>query len=93
MPNGPFPDDDAVVVVEVIDSGIGVPAADLHSIFEPFCQASNSPTRGIRGGGMGLASARRVIQDTGGTVTVRSTEGEGSVFALILPARWRGSSQ
>ena len=88
-PRGPFPDDDAVVVIEVVDSGIGIPAADLQSIFEPFCQASNSPTRGIRGGGMGLASGRRVIQNTGGTITVRSREGEGSVFALILPARWR----
>lgn len=86
---GPPPacDGDASLVLEIVDAGIGIPEDDLGMIFEPFGQASNSPSRGVRGGGMGLARARRALESCGGTLSVRSAEGEGSVFALAIPGR------
>ncbi len=76
------------VILEIIDSGIGIPEDELASIFEPFAQASNSPLRGVRGAGMGLASCRRLVKEINGELLVKSREGEGSIFALLLPAQW-----
>lgn len=87
-PPGPHPDDDMIVVIEVIDAGIGIPAQDLEMVFEPFYQASNSPNRGIKGVGLGLPSCRRMVEDMGGEVLARSVQGQGSLFAIVLPARW-----
>jgi len=87
-PPGPHPARDMCVVLEVIDSGIGIPEEDLKVIFQPFAQASNSPLRGVRGAGMGLASCRRMIKECGGELTVKSAEGEGSVFAFLLSCNW-----
>ncbi len=88
-PSGPHPDDDAVLVMEVIDAGIGIPPHDQDMVFEPFYQASNSPTRGVKGVGLGLASCRRMARDMGADMVLRSVEGQGSLFAILLPARWK----
>ena len=56
-------------------------------IFEPFTQGSNSPLRGVSGAGMGLATASRLVEATGGRIEVESTLGSGSLFRLRLPAR------
>jgi signal transduction histidine kinase len=87
-PPGPHPVRDMCVVLEIIDSGIGIPQSELSSIFEPFAQASNSPLKGVRGAGMGLASCRRLVKEIDGELLVKSEEGEGSIFALLLPAQW-----
>ncbi len=87
-PPGPHPARDMCVVLEIIDSGIGIPKDELTSIFEPFAQASNSPLKGVRGAGMGLASCRRLVKEINGELLVKSIEGEGSIFALLLPAQW-----
>ncbi len=87
-PPGPHPPRDMCVVVEVIDSGIGIPEPDLESIFQPFAQGSNSPLKGVRGAGMGLASCRRMVKEIRGELVVKSKEDEGSIFALLLPAYW-----
>jgi signal transduction histidine kinase len=87
-PPGPHPARDMCVVVEVIDSGIGIPEQDLGMIFQPFAQAGNSPLRGVRGAGMGLASCRRMVKECGGELAVKSLEGEGSIFAILLPCSW-----
>lgn len=71
-------------VLDVIDQGIGIPAADLPHIFEPFIRAGNVVGR-ISGTGLGLAGAQRIIEQHGGTIQVTSQEGAGSTFTLRLP--------
>ena len=70
--------------VDVIDTGLGVPAAKLESIFDPFTQADSSVTRRFGGTGLGLAISRRITQALGGTLTVVSEVGKGSCFTATL---------
>jgi signal transduction histidine kinase len=77
-------DGGAYAVLAVQDHGVGIPAADLSHIFERFHRASNVQGR-ISGTGIGLASARQIVEQHGGDLTVRSTEGQGSVFTVLLP--------
>ena len=69
---------------EVRDTGIGIPEARQAQIFEPFVQADASTTREYGGTGLGLALSRQFVQTMNGTLTVESTEGEGSVFRVQL---------
>ena len=70
-------------VISVRDQGIGIPAADLARIFEQFTRASN--VGAVMGTGVGLASARQIVEQHGGTIEVASSEGRGSVFTVRLP--------
>ncbi len=70
--------------VVVSDEGIGIPAEDLPYVFEPFTRGGNVVGR-ISGTGIGLASAQRIVQRHGGTLTVESEPGKGSVFTMRLP--------
>jgi signal transduction histidine kinase len=74
---------DAEVAVAVRDQGIGIPAADLTAIFEPYRRGSNATS--LRGIGLGLSGSRDVMRELGGDISVESTEGEGSVFTARLP--------
>jgi signal transduction histidine kinase len=76
-------EDDSTVHVAVRDHGIGIPAAELHSVFEPYHRGSNAST--MRGIGLGLSGARAVIRQLGGELTANSTEGAGSTFVVRLP--------
>ncbi|CCF82435.1 PAS domain S-box protein [Nitrolancea hollandica] len=76
-------------VLDVIDQGIGIPAADLPHIFEPFTRAGNAVGQ-IAGTGLGLAGAQRIIEQHGGTIQVVSQEGAGSTFTLRLPLTKEG---
>ena len=67
------------IVVEVSDTGVGIPPADLQRIFIPFF------TTKATGHGVGLALAHRVITQHGGTLTAANAKGGGAVFALRLP--------
>jgi signal transduction histidine kinase len=71
--------------VTVEDTGIGIPADKLDSIFEPFVQVDSTFTRRYEGTGLGLAICRRLCALMGGTLSVRSTLGRGSAFTLRLP--------
>jgi signal transduction histidine kinase len=71
-------------VVEVVDRGIGIPPEDHRRIFERFQRASNVERR-IGGTGIGLASARHILESHGGTIAVESQEGSGATFTLRLP--------
>jgi signal transduction histidine kinase len=71
--------------VTVEDTGIGIPADKLDSIFEPFVQVDSTFTRRYDGTGLGLAICRRLCALMGGTLSVRSTLGRGSAFTLRLP--------
>ena len=70
--------------LSVTDQGIGIPAADLPHIFERFRRARNAGRR-IEGTGIGLAGARRIVEQHGGAIEVESHEGQGSTFTVRLP--------
>lgn len=74
------------VVMEVTDTGIGIPVDDLPNIFKRFHRGRNVSE--IAGNGLGLAIVRAVVEQHGGSVTVASEGvGRGSKFTIILPAR------
>jgi signal transduction histidine kinase len=70
---------------EVIDTGIGISAADLERIFEPFEQVDSTTTRQYSGIGLGLAVCRNLTHLVGGQLTAESRPGMGSTFRLDLP--------
>ena len=77
---------DGMVEISVIDTGEGIPPEDLTLIFERFYQVDKSRPGGRRrGAGLGLAIAREIIQAHGGTLSVKSDTGQGSVFVVKLP--------
>ncbi|MFJ8825132.1 sensor histidine kinase [Streptomyces sp. NPDC102467] len=80
------------VVVEVADTGSGIPAADLPHVFDRFWRAEKSRNRRTGGSGLGLSIVRKLAQAHGGSATAASTEGEGSVFALRLPLAGRAAA-
>jgi signal transduction histidine kinase len=73
------------LVVEVSDTGIGIPDADQENIFREFYQVDGSYARKYQGTGLGLALVRRMMTLHGGTVTVRSRPDEGSCFTCVFP--------
>jgi two-component system cell cycle sensor histidine kinase PleC len=73
------------VVVRVVDSGIGIDPRDQQAIFAPFKQLEDSLTRRHAGAGLGLGLARRMLEAVGGSITVASVPGHGSVFSLHIP--------
>jgi signal transduction histidine kinase len=76
--------DGDLAVLSVEDHGLGIPAIDLSRIFEPYGRGSNVTGR-IAGSGLGRAGAKGVVEQHGGTITVTSTEGDGSIFTIRLP--------
>lgn len=72
-----------IVVINVIDSGEGIPAEEVPFVFDAFWQSSDLRTNVVRG--VGLAIARRVAAAHGGNVSVRSQVGVGTAYSLVLP--------
>jgi len=70
--------------IDVVDSGIGIPANRLEAVFEPFTQAESSTTRRYGGTGLGLTISREFARGLGGDIVARSEMGKGSVFAVTL---------
>jgi signal transduction histidine kinase/CheY-like chemotaxis protein/HPt (histidine-containing phosphotransfer) domain-containing protein len=72
------------LVVEVVDTGVGMNEAEMHKLFAVFTQADASTTRKFGGSGLGLAISKRLANLLGGDVMAESTPGEGSVFRLSV---------
>jgi CheY-like chemotaxis protein/anti-sigma regulatory factor (Ser/Thr protein kinase) len=70
---------------EVSDTGIGIPEDVRERIFESFSQAETSTTRRFGGTGLGLAIARRLADLMGGTISLQSEVGRGSIFSVHIP--------
>lgn len=81
------------VQIRVEDKGIGISAADLQGIFEPFYRAEAVRDGQIRGVGLGLYLVKRMIEGMGGRVSVSSEIGRGSCFVLHLPVPASGELQ
>ncbi len=73
-------------IIQVKDSGVGIPKEKQPFLFESFYQASDHLTRQVGGLGIGLAYARRIVQAHGGRITFSSEEGKGSLFVVHLPS-------
>lgn len=73
-------------VIQVRDTGVGIPADRLDAIFEPFVQVDAALTRTATGAGLGLAISRDLARAMGGDLTAESELGKGSTFSVILPA-------
>ncbi|MDY7079690.1 MAG: ATP-binding protein, partial [Chloroflexota bacterium] len=72
-------------VLEVSDTGCGVPLADQPYVFDPFRQVDSSATREHDGSGLGLSIVKQLTNLMGGEITLASRVGRGSTFTIILP--------
>ena len=78
--------EDDEVVVEVADTGMGIPAAEQKALFTRFFRASNAVRQAVPGTGLGLAIVGTVVDNHDGRIEVQSTEGAGTTFTIRLPA-------
>lgn len=76
-----------IVVIEVSDTGKGIPLAEQAQVFEPFQQGGQSSTRNTGGVGLGLSIVKQLCQALGGSVSLTSKEGSGSTFRVEIPRR------
>jgi signal transduction histidine kinase len=74
-----------VVVVRVIDTGMGIPADELPQLFTRFFRATNAKHAAVPGVGLGLAIVRATVEAHGGRITAESTIGEGTTMRVELP--------
>ncbi len=79
--------DEPGVLVEVADTGIGIPRDKLPRIFEKFFQVENEAQPRSVGSGLGLAISREIVDAHGGTISAESVEGKGTTFRVFLPLR------
>jgi PAS domain S-box-containing protein len=84
---------DEHVLIDVSDTGVGIPADRLHAIFEPFVQVERAYTGQRQGTGLGLSISRDLAEGMGGELTVRSELGKGSTFTIRLRADRRRTSR
>ncbi|MFC4062836.1 ATP-binding protein [Planomonospora corallina] len=78
--------DGGEVVIDVADTGIGIPAEQYPKLFTRFFRASTAQEAGTKGTGLGLAITRAIVDAHGGGITATPREGGGTVFTVRLPA-------
>lgn len=81
--------EDDAVTISVRDQGVGIPQEHLERIFERFYRVDKGRSRELGGTGLGLSIVKHIATSHGGHVSVKSEEGEGSIFSIVLPKRHR----
>lgn len=76
----------SAVLLEIKDTGVGIPESHLGTIFEEFRQVNERFNRTAGGTGLGLAICRRLVELMGGTISVKSKVGVGTTFSVTVPA-------
>jgi signal transduction histidine kinase len=74
-----------MVLINIKDSGFGIPPDKLEIIFEDFYRVKNDSTKNISGTGLGLPICKKIVTELGGNIAVQSTINEGSTFQILLP--------
>jgi signal transduction histidine kinase len=74
------------IIIEVTDTGAGIPPEQLPRIFQKFYQADNQAKASAKGTGLGLAIAKEIVEAHGGAITASSVAGHGATFRILLPA-------
>jgi len=77
---GRYDSENKQTVIEIIDNGVGIPPSMMNHVFELF-----HSTKGNRGTGLGLAVAKKIIDEHDGSISVKSKQGEGTTFTVRLP--------
>jgi signal transduction histidine kinase len=82
------------IVLEVSDTGVGIPANALSSVFDPFIQVHKTSTEHSRGGiGLGLSIVKKHIEQMNGQIAVESEPGRGSKFTITFPRNYQNRKQ
>jgi signal transduction histidine kinase len=76
---------DSSVLIQVRDTGAGIPAEQLPHVFEKFYQADNQRSASAKGTGLGLAIAKEIVEAHHGQIRCESSVGHGTLFTLLLP--------
>ena len=77
--------EDSDVRVDISDSGIGMSGEEMQNLFQEFYRVKNRKTAAIAGTGLGLATAKRVLKEYNGRITVASQADVGTTFTVYLP--------
>jgi signal transduction histidine kinase len=85
--------DERRVVAQVTDTGEGIPAQDLPFIFEKMYRVERQQGRYVEGSGLGLSIVQRIVEQHGGSISVKSQVEKGSTFTVTLPRYADESSQ
>ncbi|MEI6309597.1 MAG: PAS domain S-box protein, partial [bacterium] len=77
-----------ILLLEVEDHGLGIPAQEQSQLFQPFQRGSSAHEKRIPGTGLGLYVCRRIVEEHGGSISLTSEEGKGTIVTVRLP--WGG---
>ncbi|MCD4785724.1 MAG: response regulator [Candidatus Eremiobacteraeota bacterium] len=86
-------DEGIFVIIEFQDTGKGIPEDKKDKVFSPFYQVADFLTRHVGGMGLGLSIAKHVVEDHGGSVSLESQVGKGSIFTIKLPRSYQDARE
>lgn len=86
-------EEDSRLVISVKDNGIGIPHGEVDRIFERFYRVDKARSRRMGGTGLGLAIVKDIVDACGGTISVDTQLGQGSIFTIMLPMQASASNE